>query len=78
MADNERKDLTAALDSLEVNLKTVTNKIIVATEERKRLHAQSELDVSKLKDSVEQAITRLTARKEALEEDIKRNFQATV
>ena len=78
VADNERKDLTAALDSLEVNLKTVTNKIIVATEERKRLHAQSELDVSKLKDSVEQAITRLTARKEALEEDIKRNFQATV
>ena len=78
VADNERKDLTAVLDSLEVNLKTVTNKMVVATEERKRLHAQSELDVSKLRDSVEQAITRLTARKEALEADIQKNFQATV
>ena len=78
VADNERKNLTAALDSLEVNLKTVTDKIVVATEERKRLHTQSELDVSKLRDSVERAISRLTARKEALEAGIKKNFHATV
>ena len=53
MADNERKDLTAALDSLETNLKTVKDKIVVATEERKRLHTQFELDVSRIRDSVE-------------------------
>ena len=74
----ERKDLTAALDSLENNLKTVTDKIVVATEERKRLHTQSELDVSRVRDSVEQAIAQLTARKEALETEIKKNFQTTV
>ena len=54
VADNERKDLTIALDSLETTLKTI--KIVVATEERKRLHTQTELDVSRLRDSVEQAI----------------------
>ena len=78
VADNERKDLTAALDSLGTNLKTVKDKIVLATEERKRLHTQSELDVSRVRDSVEQAIAQLTARKEALEIEIKKNFQATV
>ena len=68
VADNERKGLTAALDSLETNLKTVTNKITIAAEESNRLLKQSELDVGKLRDSVEQVITILTARKEALEE----------
>ena len=76
VADNERKDLTTALDSLETTLKTV--KIVVATEERKRLHTQTELDVSRLRDSVEQAIAHLTARKEALETGIKKNFEAIV
>ena len=78
VSDKERKDLNTALDSLEVNLKTVTNKIVVATEKKNRLQAQSELDVKKLRDCVEQAITCLTARKEALEADIKKNFQAAI
>ena len=70
VSDKERKDLNTALNSLEVNLTTVTNKIVVATEMKNRLHAQSELDVKKLKDCVEQAITCLIARKETLEADI--------
>ena len=74
VADNERKDLTAALDSFEANLKTVANKITVATEEMKRLDTQSELDVSKLRDSVEHAIKCLTAKKESLEAHIKKKL----
>ena len=70
----ERKDLNAVLDSLEVNLKTVTNKIVLATEKKNRLHAQSELYVKKLRDCVEQAITCLNTRKDALEADIEKNF----
>ena len=65
------------MDSLQTTLKTVTDKIDVATEERKMLHTQTELDV-RLKDSVQQAIARLNARKEALETDIKKNCEATV
>ena len=53
-------------------------RFVVATEERKKLHTQTELDVSRLRDSVEQAIARLTVRKEALETGIKKNFEATV
>ena len=68
VADDERKGLTAASNSLETNLKTVTNKITVAAEESNRLLGQSELDVGKLRDSIEQAIALVTVRKEALEE----------
>lgn len=78
VADNERKDLTAALDSLEVKLKTITSEMAVVSEQRNRLLTQSESDAAKLRDSIEQVITLLTARKEALDADIKRDYQAAV
>ena len=78
VADNERKDLTAALYSLEVKLKTVSDKITVVSEERNRLLTRSESDAAKLRDSIEQAITLLTVRKEALDADIKRDCLAVV
>ena len=74
VSDKERKDLNTALNSLEVNLKTVTNKIALATEKKNRLHAQSELDMKKLRDCAEQAITCLNTRKDALEADIEKKF----
>ena len=63
VADNERKDLTVALESLEVKLKTITNEMGVVSEQRNKLLTQSESEAAKLRDSIEQAITLLTARK---------------
>ena len=78
VADNERKDLFTALESLEVKLKTITNEMGIVSEQRNKLLTQSESEAAKLRDSIEQAITLLTARKEALDADIKRDYQTAV